>query len=291
MDVSVICATARLEPQVDLLVQDLVAQSSPGDSVDLVVVDARARSPADLGIHCGSGAVHVRVFPPRPTPWRGEHRLTGRDYWAAASARNTGLVVCRYDYVAFVDDRSRLAHSWLAAVRDGWSSRDSVVAGTYEVLRDGQVHHDHRRRLYPGGLLGCGGGWLYGCSVAAPLAWLLEVNGFEEGCDGVDGGGEDYVLGLMLVNRGRRVDFDPRLAVAQDRSSASDHGLVRATPGQVMPPRALAALGRFGVRSRTELTPDLAQLRSSYVAGLGLPGVDYGADLVDWFDGRPISGM
>ena len=84
-----------------------------------------------------------------------------------------------------------------------------MLAGTYERIETrGDVSiitHDHRMDKHPRGHRNCGGGWLFGCTMALPLAWALEVNGFEEGCDSLTG--EDYIFGLMLDNSGRRIEL------------------------------------------------------------------------------------
>lgn len=304
MTIGIVYVTARREPRVDWIVDGIEAQALPGDAVHLVVVDAlgsissptgRARSARELGVRPTPALTEVSVVEPKPTPWQGAHRLTRDHWWAVASARNTGIVLLGrdVDYVAFLDDRCRLGSGWLAAVRRGAAQRASVLAGTYSKIEGaaGRLTRtiDHRRQRSPGGLRGCGGGWLYGCTVALPLAWCLEVNGFEEGCDGL--GGEDYIFGMMLSRRGRRVDFVVELAVEQDRTDGTSHELVRVDKGTSPRDKSHAAIDRFGCRSRTEWTPDLAELRRAAAepGWIGWPAVDPAAR--DWYDGQPIRDM
>ncbi len=265
-------------------------QSHESDDVELIVVDALGRDRETLGL-CAPPPPVTRVVVTRPKPcvWQGPQRILDRDWWAVANARNTAIALASHDYIAYLDDRCWLGPRWMDALRRAERRRDAVVAGAYEKVDDGGVTRDHRIRLHPAGLVDCGGGWLFGCSVAAPLEWLLEVNGYEEGCDGLSG--EDYVLGLMLANRGRRIDYVPDLFVRQERSLATAHHFARRDKGTAPRDKTHAALERFGRRARTEFTPDLRALRARLAAGGGFPDVDPAADHRDWFDDQPIREM
>lgn len=297
MRLSVVYMTGRAEPRLDWFLAGIATQSVPSDDVQLVVVDTRGRplrelgnpTAGDKGVTVPSAVSDVVVTKPKPNVWQGEHRLTSRDWWATANARNTGAVYADAPYVAFVDDRCSLGPHWLSTVRDADRERSSVVAGSYDKHEDGRVTQDHRRELYPFGKPDCGGGWLYGCSFSLPLAWYLDVNGQEEGCDGLSG--EDYVMGLMLANAGHRVDFRPRMLVVQDRSRTSSHAFARTDKGTSPRDKSHAALERFGKLRRTEFTPDLVAVRRSLADGLGFPAVDPEVPHLDWFDGQPISEM
>jgi len=198
------------------MVEDLRQQKRGDDEIHLVVIDTFGRAPQALGI-ATDVFQSVTVSPPKPNIWQGAHRVTSIDWWANSNARNTGIVLCKTDFVAFLDDRCHLGPEWLATVRKSEQKRSSVIVGAYEKHENGQVTPDHRLRDCPQGKKDCGGGWLYGCTFALPLEWCLEANGFEEGCDGLSG--EDYIFGFMLENNGHRIDFAASLFVFSDMSA------------------------------------------------------------------------
>ena len=223
------------------------------------------------------GKFSMRYVRPKPNMWQGPHRLTSVDWWATANARNTAIVLAKHDYIVFLDDRSRLGPKWLETVRVAERERASVVCGSYVKHENDPANIskmkrtvDHRYGLNPDGKLNCGGGWLYGCTFGLPLAWALEVNGLEEGCDGLTG--EDYIFGLMLGNAGRRIDFVPSLFVEQDRTMGTEHGFAMRDKGVAPNDKSHAALARFGKARRTEHTPDLGEAALAARVWRGLAG-------------------
>lgn len=291
---TLVYVTGRPDPRLDWTLDGLASQALPGDEIELVVVDALDRPPAQIGLRLCAPIARVVATAPKPCPWQGSQRVTPIDWWALSNARNTGIALCTTDYLVFLDDRCRLGPRWLEAARRGARTRASVLAGTYDKLEtDGsggtRTSVDHRLTGHPGGLVNCGGGWLYGCAMALPLEWALEVNGFEEGCDMLSG--EDYTFGLMLARRGRRIDLDPDLRVHQDRTGGANHGFRRTDKGTSPADKSHAALERFGRRTRTEFTPDLREIRRRLAAGLGFPDVDRNREHRDWYDGQPIRDM
>lgn len=187
--------------------------------------------------------------PPKPCVWSGPHRLTSRDYFSAANARNTAAALCETDWIAFVDDLSVLGPEWLTAVRDAMAG-DYIVIGTYEKVRklvfeNGKAvsfesfpagrdtRLDVIGQMFPGKTnpYPCDGAWMYGCSVAMPLEALLTINGFPEIlCDSL--GGEDYMTGIALQNAGYRCKIDLRMLTLE---SEEDHAIetpaIRWDPG------------------------------------------------------------
>ncbi len=281
MKLTIVYITGRKEPQIDWMIGDLSQQVRAKDKIHLVVIDAFGRSAAALGIPI-ERFEDVVVSLPKPTIWQGPHRITTVDWWANSNARNTGIALCKTDYVAFLDDRCHLGPQWLDVVRRGERKRESVIAGAYEKREDGKVVVDHRFQECPGGKRNCGGTWLYGCSFALPLDWCLEVNGFEEGCDGLSG--EDYIFGFMLENNGHRIDFVPSMFVALERSSAHKNIYVRADKGVSPNDKSHAAIDRFGKLKRSEFTADLRAVRDQLAKGGSFPVPDPLADHRDWYD-------
>ena len=285
MRLTVVYITGRKEPGLDWAVDALNRQLREGDKIHLIVVDTYARTLAQFGVDTRKFRSAI-VVPPKPNVWQGPHRVTSVDWWANSNARNTGIVLCKTDYIAFLDDRCRLGPRWLSTVRDAEKKRSSVVVGAYEKHEDGKVTVDHRFQQCPGGKRDCGGGWLYGCTFALPLAWCLETNGFEEGCDGLSG--EDYIFGFMLANNGHRIDFVPNLFVSLERSHAHGNTYIRADKGKSPADKSHAALDRFKQRKRTEFTPDLTELRGQISRGMPWPIPDPRGDHRDWYDGELI---
>lgn len=285
MKLTVVYITGRKDPQVDWALEDLGRQIKKKDELHLVVVDTFNRSPAALGIR-SERLESVVVTPPKPNIWQGPHRVTSVDWWANSNARNTGIVLCKTDYIAFLDDRCHLGPAWLDTIRHGARKRESVIAGAYEKLENGTIVADHRLQQCPQGKVNCGGSWLYGCTFALPLDWCLEANGFEEGCDGLSG--EDYIFGFMLENNGHRIDFVAPLFVALERSRAQANTYVRVDKGVAPNDKSHAALTRFRDRKRSEFTPDLRAMRDQIAQGGGFPIPDPKGDYRDWFDNTPI---
>lgn len=286
---SLIYTTARADPRLDWTIDGLEAQAIPGDEIQLIVIDALNRAPETIGYRTIGAITDVVSTAPKPSPWQGPQRLTRRDFWAASNARNTGIVLAGADYVAFLDDRCRPGPRWLAEIRKGAGARASVLCGAYDKLDGDTLIPDHRMKFRPKGQRGCSGGWLYGGNFALPLPWLLAVNGFEEGVDGL--AGEDCILGRMLANRGYRIDFVTDLRMRKYHPAGSHHQLIASRRDRSKGDQDRAAMARFGKRLRTEFTTDLRALRQRITDGGRFPDVDPEAAHLDWYDGKPIREM
>ena len=151
----------------DLLADSLRAQTLPRDDFEVVIVDKFNPPPRrELGF-LGD---RVRFYRPRPTPW------TERGFFAAAAARNTGLIHARGDVVLALDDGWELGPRTLERVAH------HAAAGRYVVpqLRDrgGGVQRFRAPGMsddLPGGIL------------AFPLAAAVGINGVCERYDGCAG--------------------------------------------------------------------------------------------------------
>jgi hypothetical protein len=262
--VSIVYVTRRLEPHFEWFADGLSRQLGPGDDVEMIVVDGRhsaergERFAAEVGDRFG-----FRHVPPKPSPWNGPHRLTGRDYHSVASARNTGIVVARGSYVVFVDDLAVPMQHWWNEVCE--AARGAyVVAGAYQKhyemdVRDGLLVHS---RLDASGMdarwnqgrdgrcVTVGGGQLFGCSFGAPREALVAVNGLDELCD--PAGGEDYQLGLRLGWAAGPVYYSrSMLTIESEELHNVDEGRVARPDRSTTPAAYMARLAQFGVSERS----------------------------------------
>lgn len=292
MKFTIATITGRASPRLDWIIDGVERQALPSDEIQLIVIDALGRPATEIGFRPVAAIVDLVESKPKPTIWQGEYKITRDEWWAASSSRNTAIVLCDTDYIAFVDDRAELGPSWLSAVRRGSMQRESVLAGTYTKEQDGVLTIDHRIERKPEGMVNCGGGWLFGGTFALPLEWALKVNGFEEGCDGLSM--EDVIFGLNLQNAGYRIDFAADMLVKQERSVAHTNTYKRTDKGVSPADKSHAALERFGKRSRTEFTPDLKALRDQRFmlghAEYEIPDPKI-IEYRDWYDGSLISQM
>ena len=260
--ISIVALTYRREPHFEWLVDGLAAQLRPDDEIEVIFVDGRhavARTAALERLVAGRfDFCHV---PPKPTPYNGRFRLTRREFFAAASARNTGIVHASKEYVAFIDDLCVPMPGWLDEVRRA-AAGGYVVGGAYwkqweMVVQDGRLissraersGRDSRWQLgRDDGLVQIGGGQLFGCSCGMPRELLLEINGYDELCDSI--GGEDYQLGMRLEWSGAPIYFSRRmLTIESEELHRAEEGLVRLD--RVTDPRSyMRRLEEFGVARR-----------------------------------------
>lgn len=312
MKLTIAFITGRRDARLGWVQRSICNQLTSDDHLDLIVVDAfpgRHPSPAPSIRHDLSGFQNATFTAPMPTIWQGPSRRTREDWWAMSNARNTALVLCETEWIAFLDDRCVLGPSWLEAVRRAMGEKPGllgepyIVCGGYEKRRDMDagaglpprpleetVHFalDNRIEAAHGApSVRCGGQWLYGCSFALPLAWALAVNGLEEGCDGLSA--EDYIFGMNLANHGYPLCYDPAMWVIQDRTPGQENTFRREDKGVSPHDKSHAALARFGSRDHTEFTRDLMVERAFYRLHGYFRFVDRARiAFLDWYDGELI---
>lgn len=265
--VSIVYITHRREPAFAWFADSLAAQLGPGDELELIVVDGlHGRERTAQFERIVAGRLPLRHVPPKPTPWNGPHRLTRGEYFAPASARNTGIVHASKPYIVFADDASVLMCGWWREAKRG-ASEGWVIAGAYQKHREMVVRNGIllSSRPDPGGIdcrwergddarpVAIGGGELFGNGIGAPHELLLELNGFDELCD--PGGGEDYQLGMRIEFAGVPIRYcRAMLAIESEELHAQPVPLKR--KGKAAEPAAyMRRLREFGVRARSTAGP------------------------------------
>jgi glycosyl transferase family 2 len=317
-EVSVVYITHRAEPRFDWFADSLVAQLGDDDP-EVIFVDG-LHSPERVAAleQLVRGRFRFRHVPPKPCPYNGPHRLTRRDCFAAASARNTGIVQATGSYVVFVDDCSVMMPGWWQEARTA-ARHGYVVAGAYQkhrdmVVKDGALLYstttpaDLDVRWQQGdaaALVQIVGGQLYGCSFGSPRELLVEVNGLDEFCDVC--ATEDYQLGLRLEWAGARIFYSRRMLTVE--SVDNGHGTTPIRIGRVAEPDAyMARLRELGVAQRStdgnwdashmvlDLTYGTRSVRSlgNYYDLESLTEAGFEATIESfpreyWFDGTPLA--
>lgn len=241
--------------------------------------------------------------PPKPTLWQGPHRVTSQDFWAVSNARNTGICLAETEWIAFLDDRCVLNTTWLQSIKAAMDENYAVF-GCYEkrvgmkvengrIVQDGTVIGlDHRipswekytvtNQSYA---MPCPYSWSYGCTLALPLEWALQIGGFEEALDG--SGAEDTAFGAMLKNNGYDMRFDCRMGVVQDRTPSESGPTMRREDKGVTPnDKSHRGVELFHSAKNTSNRHLLLQSRQAVLAGKPFPALFGPRE--DWWDGASI---
>lgn len=229
MHLTVAYMTSRKEPMIKWFFDSLHRECEGNYSnLKVVIIDFHAELPGRMDAfakmaHCA--ITHVEM---KPCVYQGKHRLTKIDYFAAANARNTAVCLAPDGWIVFVDDLSVLLPGWMNAIKEAMKA-GYIVCGTYKkvlalVVENGEVlcFREHASGLDSRFKLGrynapveINGGAMFGCSVAMPIEAILQVNGFDEDCDCLGLGSEDYICGLMLERKGWKIMYDLRMATLE----------------------------------------------------------------------------
>lgn len=325
MSVSLIYTTARPRPQFNWFFDSLANCSGREVVAQVVIIDLFAEPFDDwteLDVarrrnevyHAAQGftrwqPAEIDWRPPKPNVWSGKFRLTPRNWWAVANARNTGLCLSKGGYTVFLDDRCVLANTFLDAVSEAIKNK-YAVCGTYEKVHDLVVENgamkswvepkdengkptgkDGRLIHTSGNKMICPGRWMFGCAFGLFTEWMLDVNGVDESWDSVSM--EDTMFGQMVENCGHPIHFDPRMKMVEDRSpSCPNHDMKRSSKEQHpndTSDKTHTLMRRLENNKRAAHFWNLREIRKLVLAGNPFP-VPLKPD-VDWFDSQPLKEM
>lgn len=305
--------TSRNEPRFDWFFDSLrneLRSTEAKNSVDVIVVDgneARTDALVNRGHFSYPDTVtdfrvgHVR---PKPTIWQGKYRVTKDDWWAAANARNTALMLCRTEWIMFFDDRCVVLPGWWRWVRDAMKN-NYALCGAYEkrtnmtvengVIRNAGIitgqdsREDYVRKYNMMQPMGCPGDWMWGCCFALPLEWALAVGGQPEITHGL--GMDDTLFGLLIQNNGYTVKYNANVKIIEDRTPEFCVPTMKRTDKGVSPQdKSHAVLDMFlpakGNAKHAKNGYDIRAVRQSVLAGNPFPSPN--EPLADFWDGQPI---
>lgn len=302
---TIVYITSRLNPRIEWFLDSLHIQTA-GDysNIRLVIVDF-FKEQRPLGALLGRehrypDLIHTE---PKPNVWQGKHKLGSIERFAASNARNTGLLLAKDGWIAYVDDLSVLMPGWLANVHLAMGMGYCVL-GAYKKVReltvvDGVVTH---RIEHPGGLdsrwsigsdgnpVDCSGNILYGCSFACPVQALLDINGCpEDVCDGM--GYDDQVMGGVMWNRGYRFRYSRNMLTLESEEAHNEGPVfLREDPGEAPKDKSHKLLDLY--TTAKEFPNDwpeggLAEYRQRCLRGE--PFVIKQTPTHDWFTGRALA--
>jgi hypothetical protein len=189
----------------------------------------------------------------------------------------------------------------MEAVKDAMRER-YIVVGSYEKrhnmrVEDGKIvdpgtHNSMDNRWeymeqnqlpnpYP-----CTGNWVYGCGIAMPTEWALQIGGFEEAMDGLSF--EDVIFGMMAQNNGYPIRYDMRMHLVEDRTPGIIGTTMRREDKGTSPlDKSHRSLEIFGTAKNTSNRHLLLQSRDEVLAGKPFPRLLGPRE--DWFDAEPIN--
>lgn len=191
---------------------DSLNNQRSGEALQIVVVDYwldKEREDYYKSLFTG---IQVDCVKPLPTYIQGDYMITSTPYFSASAARNAVYVHAIHGHVAFVDDLSVLAPTWLREVIASLNDNNVITLGAYQkhknmVVENGTIvssdleAQDSRFQFAPdGGKITGFASWFYGCSFVHSLELALKVNGFDHIAD--ISGYEDCIQGIRLEKAG-----------------------------------------------------------------------------------------
>lgn len=292
MNLTIAYITSRQEPHVEWFLDSLWRQLPSDCSLSVIIVDHFM--PFRGGEIPAWTKPNVRRVQPKPSIWKGSHRITKEDWWSKSNDLNTAICLCETPWIAFVDDRSVLAPAWIHCVEEAIQG-GYAVCGTYLKRANLKVENgeivdmginlgvDHRPQ--DGGPIPTHD-W-YGGSGALPLEWCLAVNGFSEDlCDGL--GSEDSMFGFTLRNSGYPMMYDPRMMIIEDRTPGEiDGALKRADFGEGQAAKSWDIVRALRDKTSSQNSYDIRNMRERILSGEPFPAPS--ASPIDWYTGTPIA--
>lgn len=296
--ITLVYHTSRTSPRLKWFFDSLNLQAKADDPIKVIIVDLYAHDQERVTNHKKIAGREIVVTEPKPTVWQGKYRLTKQDWWAASNSRNTGICLCQTEWIAFLDDRSVLLPGWLDCIKLA-QEHGYAVCGSYEkvhhlIVEEGTVvsfeetDGKDSRKGDSAGAVKAPGNWWFGCTNALPLEWALQINGWDETCDGVSM--EDVIFGLHLQNNGFPIYYDRRMKILEDR-----------TPGQLSTPMRREDKGKSPEDKSHRMLAMLQGLKKSmhqwdlrWVRDTVLKGEPFPVPvgpMADWFDGQLLSEM
>lgn len=317
MKLTIAYLTFRLHPRFEWFARSLARElrSMPDldpNDVQVVVIDGRLwheGAHRHLGLlDAAENLIKFEHHTPKPSAWQGPHRQTTKDYFCAASCRNTAFAYSKAPHVAFVDDLSVLLPGWLKAHMHA-AVHGYVLCGTtckvhgITISKEGEISgvqdfppgRDSRIRQVGDGLQNCTGGWLFGGTFSVPLSLALAVNGQDEIADTI--GGEDYDFGIRLERAGAVIRITKDCGTYEDENGHHTEApmvrLDKPQKGWDGPYTSNLLLNRLQRESSRSWTIGndykLMDVRSLILAGGEFPVPAPG--LKHWVDGQPLSDM
>jgi len=233
--ITFVYVTCRLDPKLEWFVDSLCNQKDD-TPIQLVIVDYELQydeTRKELFSNIIRGRIDFVHVPSKPSPVQGKYKLTSKNYFAAGSARNTGICYTKYDYLVFVDDTSIMSEGNFSELIK-CAKQKMIVAFAYKKIWETVVENGKliSYRSEQSGIDSrwnqgvpfrqIGGSQMFGYS-ASPLSVFLKVNGYDEICNTM--GGEDYHYGMRVEKLGIPIYYN-RNVVFYESEELADQGNV-----------------------------------------------------------------
>lgn len=296
--------TTRQDPKLAWFIQSLI-RVCPADIQSLVIQFGQEFPEQLRGIsEVHGGRIQFHKHPPKPSIWQGPHKLTKEEWWDKSGYINTAIALCKTEWLALLDDRCVIMPGYFEAIADAMKG-EYIVAGKYEkmynVLVDNGKFLSGDEPIDNGNKIGkdpratgansprrIPGEQLFGCNYAAPVEWLLQVNGSDESTSPT--GLEDCVLGMMLSRNNYPIMYDERMSIIEDRTPGVIDSYTKRCdkgPSGTQWDRSHRILAKTHGKLAATHPLNLRELRDKVQAGEPFPVPE--EPKTDWFDNQALS--